>query len=85
MLYSAKCDDSWRHVAAVSLMSGSAEQMTETRWEPPVNLSAIPLSRTNFGQMARLALGGTTAIGDTRIRHISEISALKYADDPCKF
>ncbi|KAL1478184.1 hypothetical protein MTO96_035156 [Rhipicephalus appendiculatus] len=56
MLYSAKCDDSWRHVAAVSLMSGSAEQMTETRGELPVNLSAIALSRTNFGQMARLAL-----------------------------
>ncbi|KAH7955573.1 hypothetical protein HPB52_001379 [Rhipicephalus sanguineus] len=85
MLYAATCDDSWRHLAAVSLMTGSAEQMTETRGEPPVNLAAIALSRTNLGQMARLALSGTTAVGETRIGHVSDISVLQYAEDPCKF
>ncbi|KAH7959541.1 hypothetical protein HPB49_011812 [Dermacentor silvarum] len=85
MLYSAKCDYSWRHLAAVSLMTGSAEQLTETRGEPPANLVTIALSRTNFGQMARLALGGTTAMGETRVRDVSDIAVLQYTEDACSY
>ncbi|XP_065287777.1 uncharacterized protein [Dermacentor albipictus] len=85
MLYSVKCDYSWRHLAAVSLMSGSEEQLRETRGEPPVNLVAIASSRTNFGQMARLALGGTTAMGETRVRNVSDIAVLQYREDACSY
>ncbi|KAH6932081.1 hypothetical protein HPB50_002836 [Hyalomma asiaticum] len=85
MLYSTNCDHSWRELAAVSLMTGSVEQMTETRGDPRVNLVTIASSRTNFGQMARLALSGSTGMGAKNIRDVSKISTLQYAEEPCKY
>ncbi|XP_077512577.1 uncharacterized protein LOC144123655 [Amblyomma americanum] len=69
------CDDYWRNYSALHLFFRHRSRLCPLDKFGPVDFDTVGRYRTNFGQMARLVLTGSSKLGQSAVKNITLLKA----------